>query len=198
MRYSGVNIYISSRQSPYSPQTNPIELCFAQAKRAFQMIFECNEEFSRVVTEINIEGIEKEYDRRFQTLVNLYQGNEVGENPFNEDFMVIDSNQVMFQRGLEDLERWRTENIERATVDQRNVNPTRDTISNELFVSLIHYAFKKITKENGYHYLGRTIKVAHSCLHGYPLVMNDKFYKDYLIEDDRDLRRIADELIGSN
>ena len=169
---------------PYSPQTNPIELSFSQAKNEMANIYGSDIIYADTMKEILVDKVENEYQERFNELVRLYNVGSNGEESQNfDDVAVINANTRIFQEKLDELDRWKATRLDECNVRAADVHPTSDTIDESTYQAMIVHSFKKITIQNTYHYFGRSIKVADSCIHGYKLVNFKSFYENYSTTD---------------
>ena len=163
---------------PYSPQTNPIELSFSQAKNEMSNLYGSDILYAETMKQILLDKIDNEYNQKMNELIRTYgvgdEGLEINE---------INSNARVLDEKLNELDRWKEREVNECNIRATDVHPTSDTIDEPTYQAMIIHAFKKISVSNTYHYLGRSIKVADSCIHGYPLVNFKSFYQNYLTGD---------------
>ena len=95
----------------------------------------------------------------------------------------INSNARVLDEKLNKLDRWKEGKVNECNIEATDVHPTSDTIDEPTYQAMIIHAFKKLSVSNTYHYLGRSIKVADSCIHGYKLVNFKSFYENYSTTD---------------
>ena len=169
---------------PYSPQTNSIEMSFSQAKKVINDIMGSQSKFQEVYTEIMASRVEAEYRTRLLSIQRRYAVIQEGDEDLQMDhFMELNANMARYTEKLRELDEWFETEMDRVTTLPENFNPHAIELTEDVFHSMIHYAFKQITIENIRHYYAHTIKVADSCIHGYPLSMSKKFYEEYTIAD---------------
>lgn len=170
---------------PYSPQLNSIELAFSKAKKEMADLYGSDILYAEKVERILKQRVEHQYQQKYNEIVRMYGPNrDTLLNDYDiEDGQTVDINQRRFQQKLDELDTWKENEIIRCERSAEDVFPTEENIDEELFEALIVESFKSITIENTNHYFGRTIKVADSCIHGYPLVNYKQFYHDYVIND---------------
>ena len=163
---------------PYSPQNNPIELSFSQAKNEMANLYGSDVLYAETMKQILLDKIENEYNQKFNELTRLYGG---GDEDMENN--VINSNATILEEKLAQLDQWKETQVNECNIRATDVHPTSDTIDEPTYQAMIIHAFKKISIANTYHYLGRSIKVADSCIHGYPLVNFKSFYENYTTGD---------------
>ena len=182
---------------PYSPQTNAVELTFSLAKSFINALVGSDRLFAGMLTEIFQAQVQNEYlrremelRRRFPVIVDDGEV-EIG------NFAVDNVNVRRLTEEIVRLDQWRDDEMQRAVHYPETVSPHTMELTEEVFHAIIHRAFREVTPLNTLHFLGHTIKVAHSCIRGYPLSMSRYFYDFYDFEDDDILRlysRFADEI----
>ena len=134
--------------------------------------------YAETMKQILLDKIDNEYNQKMNELIRTYgvgdEGLEINE---------INSNARVLDEKLNELDRWKEREVNECNIRATDVHPTSDTIDEPTYQAMIIHAFKKISVSNTYHYLGRSIKVADSCIHGYPLVNFKSFYQNYLTGD---------------
>ena len=100
------------------------------------------------------------------------------------NFAAINVNTRRYTEELNRLDQWRVQEMQNAVHLPETVSPHTMELTEEVFHAIIHRSFREITRLNTIHFMGHTIKVAHSCVRGYPLSMNRYFYDYYDFEDD--------------
>ena len=182
------HIYIL-KTIPYSPQTNGVEKVFAQVKAFMQEYFGNNYDFAEKTTDLLKMLVEKEYETKYYQLVSRYDiaNNNYDEFPGEFENGTVHVNSREFNEKLEALMREKEEALERYVRREHQVSSNADEVDEELYKAMVMDAFGRVSVANTWHYLAFTMKVAHSCLHSYPLQMGKKFYKQYQINDDPEL-----------
>lgn len=186
---------------PYSPQTNAVEKVFSQTKSIMTQILGSNYEYAVEKTKLLKDQVEREFETNYLNLVSRYDvgGDNEGNSIFGEiGTQTVDVNLERFNRELNRLQERKERSLERCNTRENEVNSTSDTIEDDLYKSMVLDSFERVSIANTMHYLAFTIKVAHSCSHGYPLLMDGSFYRDYQITDDEELLALYNQFNGAN
>ena len=168
---------------PYSPQTNGVELCFSQAKKVINDIMGSQSFFAGIYTQILEAKVNDEYRTRMLELQRRYAVVDDVDMMEMENYAEFNVNIIRYAEATEELDEWYREKLDEARTLPENFNPFEIELTDDVFHAMINYAFKQITVENIRHYYAHTIKVADSCVQGYPLSMSKKFYEEYTMAD---------------
>lgn len=170
---------------PYSPQTNAVEMVFAQAKAYISRVFGSHSEMESEMGMINLEEIEMEYEERMEEIRQQFQDDSEGDYlmEMDEDLPPSISAQRM-NRLLDELDEEVETRRRNSQAEVARIHPSRDSIEQDKFHKLIKRAFGMVSIPNTHHYLARTIKVAHACARSYPLMNDHKFYHQYEIQEE--------------
>ena len=138
-----------------------------------------------MITEILQAQVENEYLRRKLELERRYSVVVVDDGSVDfGNFAAINVNTRRYTEELNRLDQWRVQEMQNAVHLPETVSPHTMELTEDVFHAIIHRSFREITRLNTIHFMGHTIKVAHSCVRGYPLSMNRYFYDYYDFEDD--------------
>ena len=168
---------------PYSPQTNGVELTFSQAKKKINDIMGSQSLFEEVYVDILESRLDDEYRTKILNIGNQYDVIQEFDEDLMENVMEISGNLGRYIQRKREIDDWYEREKERIRTFPEDLNPMTYELSDDIFHAMIHYAFKQITIDNTRHYFAHSIKVADSCIHGYPLSMSKKFYEEYEIVD---------------